>query len=183
MSHIVRYCSIWIVLLITFYSVIFMQYLIWSLSLYTLVSLGDTPLHAAACNGAVDCLLMLLQYGIDPRSTNTKGDTTTHLSSFHSPSLSFTLPLSIFLSIFHYPSLYLSCSLSSILARPSSLSFFHFVYFSHFLSPTFSLLPSLSFSLSFSFSPLFPFSPSFSLFLYTSSFHFRTEGHWSCNSE
>ena len=28
MSHIVRYCSIWIVLLITFYSVIFMQYLI-----------------------------------------------------------------------------------------------------------------------------------------------------------
>ena len=146
------------------------------------MSLGDTPLHAAACNGAVDCLLMLLQYGIDPRSTNTKGDTTPHLSSFHSPSLSFTLPLSIFLSIFHYPSLYLSCSLSSILlARPSSLSFFHFVYFSHFLSLNLSLcpslLPSLSFSLSFSFSPLFPSSPSFSLFLYTSSFHFRTEGH------
>ena len=34
---------------------------------------GDTPLHAAACNGAVDCLLMLLQYGIDPRSLNAVG--------------------------------------------------------------------------------------------------------------
>jgi ankyrin repeat protein len=34
---------------------------------------GDTPLHAAACNGAVDCLLMLLQFGIDPRSTNAVG--------------------------------------------------------------------------------------------------------------
>jgi ankyrin repeat protein len=34
---------------------------------------GDTPLHASACNGAVDCLLMLLQYGIDPRTTNKKG--------------------------------------------------------------------------------------------------------------
>jgi ankyrin repeat protein len=34
---------------------------------------GDTPLHAAACNGAVDCLLMLLQYGIDPRTANAKG--------------------------------------------------------------------------------------------------------------
>ena len=140
------------------------------------MSLGDTPLHAAACNGAVDCLLMLLQYGIDPRSTNTKGDTTTHLSSFHSPSLSFILPLSIFLSIFHYPSLYLSRSLSSILARPSSLSFFHSIYFSLILSLCPSLLPSLS-SLSFTFSPLFPFSPSFSLFFYTSSFHFRTESH------
>jgi ankyrin repeat protein len=34
---------------------------------------GDTPLHAAACNGAVECLLLLLQHGIDPRGTNDTG--------------------------------------------------------------------------------------------------------------
>ena len=34
---------------------------------------GDTPLHAAACNGSVDCLLLLLQFGIDPCVTNDKG--------------------------------------------------------------------------------------------------------------
>jgi ankyrin repeat protein len=31
---------------------------------------GDTPLHAAACNGSIECLLLLLQYGIDPRMVN-----------------------------------------------------------------------------------------------------------------
>jgi ankyrin repeat protein len=36
-------------------------------------SRGDTPLHAAACNGSVDCLLLLLQFGIDPRVVNDKG--------------------------------------------------------------------------------------------------------------
>ena len=36
-------------------------------------SRGDTPLHAAACNGAVDCLLLLLQFGVDPRLVNKKG--------------------------------------------------------------------------------------------------------------
>ena len=34
---------------------------------------GDTPLHAAACNGSEDCLLLLLQYGIDPRMVNDIG--------------------------------------------------------------------------------------------------------------
>ena len=34
---------------------------------------GDTPLHAAACNGSVDCLLLLLQHAIDPRLINDKG--------------------------------------------------------------------------------------------------------------
>lgn len=34
---------------------------------------GDTPLHAAACNGAIECLLLLLQHGIDPRRTNRSG--------------------------------------------------------------------------------------------------------------
>jgi ankyrin repeat protein len=34
---------------------------------------GDTPLHAAACNGSVECLLLLLQFGIDPRILNDKG--------------------------------------------------------------------------------------------------------------
>jgi len=54
---------------------------------------GDTPLHASACNGSVgwstalrmllcvkninlvhaDCLLLLLQYGVDPMITNSKG--------------------------------------------------------------------------------------------------------------
>ena len=33
---------------------------------------GDTALHAAACNGAVDCLLLLLQYGVDPTVGNNK---------------------------------------------------------------------------------------------------------------
>ena len=28
---------------------------------------GDTPMHAAACNASEECLLLLLQYGIDPR--------------------------------------------------------------------------------------------------------------------
>lgn len=34
---------------------------------------GDTPLHAAACNGSVECLLLLLQCGIDPRICNDQG--------------------------------------------------------------------------------------------------------------
>lgn len=34
---------------------------------------GDTPLHAAACNGAIECLLLLLQHGIDPRHKNLSG--------------------------------------------------------------------------------------------------------------
>jgi len=34
---------------------------------------GDTPLHAAACNGAIECLLLLLQHGIDPRLKNASG--------------------------------------------------------------------------------------------------------------
>jgi ankyrin repeat protein len=42
-------------------------------SLLTKDSRGDTPLHAAACNGSVDCLLLLLQYGIDPLTMNEKG--------------------------------------------------------------------------------------------------------------
>ena len=33
---------------------------------------GDTPLHAAACNNAVESLLILLQSGIDPRLMNDK---------------------------------------------------------------------------------------------------------------
>ncbi len=41
---------------------------------------GDTPLHAAACNGAVECLLLLLQYGIDPRLINTAGLTAADLA-------------------------------------------------------------------------------------------------------
>jgi ankyrin repeat protein len=31
---------------------------------------GDTPLHAAACNGATACLLLLLQYGCAPDVRN-----------------------------------------------------------------------------------------------------------------
>ena len=31
---------------------------------------GDTPLHAAACNGSIDCLLALLSHGYDPRLLN-----------------------------------------------------------------------------------------------------------------
>ena len=42
-------------------------------SLVVADSRGDTPLHAAACNGAADCLLLLLQHAIDPRMTNAKG--------------------------------------------------------------------------------------------------------------
>jgi ankyrin repeat protein len=42
-------------------------------SLYIQDNRGDTPLHAAACNGALDCLLLLLQYGVDPTITNIKG--------------------------------------------------------------------------------------------------------------
>lgn len=34
---------------------------------------GDTPLHAAACNGSKECLLVLLQQGIDPSGPNEKG--------------------------------------------------------------------------------------------------------------
>eukprot|EP01038_Epipyxis_sp_PR26KG_P009749 gene9749-13116_t len=34
---------------------------------------GDTPLHAAACNDSMECLILLLQYGIDPRMTNNEG--------------------------------------------------------------------------------------------------------------
>ena len=36
-------------------------------------SRGDTPLHASACNGSVECLLLLLQHGVDPMITNQKG--------------------------------------------------------------------------------------------------------------
>jgi hypothetical protein len=34
---------------------------------------GDTPLHAAACNGAEACVLLLLQSGMDPNVRNRKG--------------------------------------------------------------------------------------------------------------
>eukprot|EP01041_Mallomonas_annulata_P005527 gene5527-11136_t len=43
------------------------------LSLYVGDTRGDTPLHAAACNGSADCLLVLLQHAIDPRITNNNG--------------------------------------------------------------------------------------------------------------
>ena len=76
-------------------------------------SIGDTPLHAAACNGAVDCLLMLLQYGIDPRYTNTRGDAPTHFSFFHSPALSFSLYLTLSLSL-SFPPLTINLSLPSL---------------------------------------------------------------------
>jgi ankyrin repeat protein len=42
-------------------------------SLLTKDKRGDTPLHAASCNGSVDTLLLLLQYGIDPLIVNDKG--------------------------------------------------------------------------------------------------------------
>eukprot|EP01041_Mallomonas_annulata_P005388 gene5388-10775_t len=42
-------------------------------SLYVGDTRGDTPLHAAACNGSADCVLVLLQHAIDPRMENTKG--------------------------------------------------------------------------------------------------------------
>eukprot|EP00606_Chrysophyceae_sp_TOSAG23-5_P000351 GSChrysophyteH2.ASY1.ANO1.949.1 assembled CDS len=41
--------------------------------LYEKDNRGDTPLHAAACNGSVECLLLLLQFGVDPTVSNTKG--------------------------------------------------------------------------------------------------------------
>jgi len=41
--------------------------------LYEKDNRGDTPLHAAACNGSVECLLQLLQFGVDPTVSNTKG--------------------------------------------------------------------------------------------------------------
>ena len=31
---------------------------------------GDGPLHAAACNGSVECVRMLLQYGVEPDVVN-----------------------------------------------------------------------------------------------------------------
>lgn len=34
---------------------------------------GDTPLHAAACNGSVECVLLILQFAIDPTTKNNKG--------------------------------------------------------------------------------------------------------------
>ena len=34
---------------------------------------GDTPLHAAACNGSVECVLLILQFAIDPTIKNNKG--------------------------------------------------------------------------------------------------------------
>lgn len=34
---------------------------------------GDTPMHAAACNGSTACLLLLLQYGVAPDLRNSKG--------------------------------------------------------------------------------------------------------------
>ncbi len=41
--------------------------------LYEKDNRGDTPLHAAACNGSVECLLLLLQFGVDPTVANSKG--------------------------------------------------------------------------------------------------------------
>ena len=34
---------------------------------------GDSPLHAAACNGALACLRMLLEYGVEPDVMNKAG--------------------------------------------------------------------------------------------------------------
>ncbi|CAM9091039.1 unnamed protein product [Phaeothamnion confervicola] len=34
---------------------------------------GDTPMHAAACNGCTACLLLLLQYGTEPDARNRRG--------------------------------------------------------------------------------------------------------------
>ena len=42
-------------------------------AIYQSDSRGDTPLHAAACNGSDECVLLLLQHAIDPRITNVKG--------------------------------------------------------------------------------------------------------------
>jgi ankyrin repeat protein len=42
-------------------------------ALYASDARGDTPLHAAACNGASECLLLLLQCGINPLTPNTAG--------------------------------------------------------------------------------------------------------------
>ena len=41
--------------------------------LYEKDARGDTPLHAAACNGSTECLLQLLQFGVDPTVSNSKG--------------------------------------------------------------------------------------------------------------
>ena len=89
--------------------------------------------------------MMLLQYGIDPRSTNTKGDTTTHLSSFHSPSLSLSLSLSPSFSLSFTTPPCICPALSHLFsshAHPLSLSSILST------SLTFSLLPSLSYLLS-----------------------------------
>lgn len=42
---------------------------------------GDTPVHAAACNGSTACLLLLLQYGVAPDTRNSKGLRATDLAS------------------------------------------------------------------------------------------------------
>jgi ankyrin repeat protein len=42
-------------------------------ALYAADVRGDTPLHAAACNGASECVLLLLQCGINPITTNKAG--------------------------------------------------------------------------------------------------------------
>ena len=42
-------------------------------AMYMIDSRGDTALHAAACNGASESLLLLLQCGITPLMTNNKG--------------------------------------------------------------------------------------------------------------
>lgn len=42
-------------------------------ALYMQDTRGDTPLHAAACNGAEDSLLLLLQCGISPLTMNKRG--------------------------------------------------------------------------------------------------------------
>ncbi len=48
--------------------------------MYTVDYRGDTPLHAAASNGSLDCLLTLLQYGYDPRILNMQGLTAVDLA-------------------------------------------------------------------------------------------------------
>ena len=44
---------------------------------------GDTPLHAAACNGAEACVLLLLQSGMDPNVRNRKGFRPIELAAFY----------------------------------------------------------------------------------------------------
>ncbi len=41
---------------------------------------GDTPLHAAACNGHVEIVMLLLDTAADANTTNRKGHTAAHLS-------------------------------------------------------------------------------------------------------